>query len=125
MNILRSISTRYANHSGIQRNIANYARYLVHRVSLAVINGRDVAITTADSPDYRHGDVLGMLRDGTLEGLFELLALLTEFQFFVDDLDIPAVLQAAQTIFDNFLYLYGRVTEVLLNLFGTIVTIRH
>jgi hypothetical protein len=120
MDSLRGAAAQYSEADGVQLNISIYARYIKTRVVVATIRGRDLVIKTADSPDYRHDNVLGMLRDGTLEALLELLEILTNFKFFIDDLDIPAVLQATQTIFNNFLYLYGCVTELLLNLFGTI-----
>lgn len=103
--------------TGLDHNLIHYGKYLYQRATFAYAQRLDLGISNANGPDYANGDVASLLQDGVLEGLFALLEPLTSIAFFQDDFSSPIVLQFAQSIFDDFIYIYSALTRLLLNLF--------
>jgi hypothetical protein len=118
--IARNFQPQSSALAGQRENILVYAQYLESRTLCARQRHLDLSVKSNSTPDYRKGDVAEMLGDGTFDTLIALLMPLTAFRFFVDDFNVPVVLQAVKTIFDDFIYLYGCLTELMVNLFGNL-----
>ena len=116
--IARTFQSQGSTPTGQRGNIPAYAQYLEGRTLCARQRRLDLAVESTSTPDYRKGDIADMLSDGTFDTLIALLMPLTAFRFFVDDFNVPVLVQAVKIIFDDFIYLYGCLTELMINLFG-------